>query len=141
MNFPPLRLQIILQITKPKPNNAVSEKKKLVFVFNILVHNIQQVGRDGSVSIATRYGWDGPGIESRWGQNFPHPCPPALGPTQPSAQRVPRLFPGGKAAEAWRWSINPPSAEIKERVEVSRSVPFWPVVRWNLQNVTFTLKE
>jgi len=28
------------------------------------------VGRDSSVSIATRYGLDGPGIESRWGTRF-----------------------------------------------------------------------
>jgi len=27
----------------------------------------------------------------------------ALGPTQPPKQRVPSLFPEGKAAEAWRW--------------------------------------
>ena len=26
------------------------------------------VGRDSSVGIVTRYGWDGPGIESRWGE-------------------------------------------------------------------------
>ena len=31
------------------------------------------VGRDISVGIAIRYGLDGPGIESRWGQDFPHP--------------------------------------------------------------------
>ena len=31
---------------------------------------------------ATLYGLDGPGIESRWEQNFPHPPRPALGPTQ-----------------------------------------------------------
>ena len=29
-------------------------------------------GRDSAVSTATRYGLDGPGIECRWGQNFPH---------------------------------------------------------------------
>ena len=28
---------------------------------------MDKVGRDSSVSIATRYGLDGPGIESRWG--------------------------------------------------------------------------
>ena len=28
---------------------------------------LQQGGRDSSVGIATRYGLDGPGIESRWG--------------------------------------------------------------------------
>jgi len=40
-------------------------------------------GRDSVVDTATRYGLDGPGIESRWGRDFPHPSRPALGPTQP----------------------------------------------------------
>ena len=30
-------------------------------------------GRDSSVGIATRYGLDGPGIESRWGVRFSAP--------------------------------------------------------------------
>jgi len=30
----------------------------------------KKVGRDSSVGIATRYGLDGPGIESRWGARF-----------------------------------------------------------------------
>jgi len=50
----------------------------------------------------TRYGLDGPGIESRLGRDFPHPSRPALGPTQLPIQRVRALFPGGKAAGAWR---------------------------------------
>jgi len=37
--------------------------------------------RDSSVAIATRYGLDGLGIESRWRRDFPHPSRPALGPT------------------------------------------------------------
>ena len=61
-----------------------------------------RVGRDSSVGIVTRYGLDGPGIESRWRRDFPHPSRPALGPTQPPIQWVPGLFPGGKAAGAWR---------------------------------------
>jgi hypothetical protein len=59
------------------------------------------VGRDSAVGIATRYRLDGPGIESRWGRDFPHPSRPALGPTQPPIQWVPDPFPGGKAAGAW----------------------------------------
>jgi hypothetical protein len=35
-------------------------------------------GRNSSVGIATRYGLDGPGIESRWGRDYPHPSRPVL---------------------------------------------------------------
>jgi hypothetical protein len=52
------------------------------------------VGRDSSVGTATRYGVDGPGIESRWGLDFPHPNRPALGPTQTPIQWVPGLSRG-----------------------------------------------
>jgi hypothetical protein len=59
------------------------------------------MGRDNVVGIATRYGLDGPGIESRRGRDFPQPSKPALGPIQCSVKWVPGLFPGGKAAGAW----------------------------------------
>ena len=48
-----------------------------------------KVGRDSSVGIATRYGLDGPAIDSRWGRDFPHPSRSALGPTQLPIQCVP----------------------------------------------------
>ena len=67
------------------------------------------VGRDSSVGIATRYWLDGPGIESRWGRDFPHPSRPALGAHPASYTMRTGSFPGGKAAGAWRWPPTPPS--------------------------------
>jgi hypothetical protein len=56
------------------------------------------VGPDSSVGIATRYGLDGPGIESRWGRDCPdRPWGP------PSLLYNGRLvFSGGKAVGMWR---------------------------------------
>ena len=68
--------------------------------FNPLFYKV--VGRGSSVSTATGYGLDGPGIESRRGRDFPDMSRPVLGPTQPPIQRVTGLFPRGKAAGAWR---------------------------------------
>ena len=57
-------------------------------------------GRNSSDGIATRYGLDGPEIESQWERDFPHPSRPALGPTSLLYNGY-QVFPGGKAAGAW----------------------------------------
>ena len=46
----------------------------------------ESCGPGSSVSIATGYGLGGPGIESRWGRDFPNVSRPTLGPTQPPVQ-------------------------------------------------------
>ena len=55
-----------------------------VFIYALLM----LMGRYSAVGIATRYGLDGLGIESRWGRGFPHPSRPSLRPTQPPVQWV-----------------------------------------------------
>jgi hypothetical protein len=52
------------------------------------------------VGIATAYGLDGPGIESRWGRDFLHLSRPPLRPTQPPVQWVPGLYRGVRCGRA-----------------------------------------
>ena len=75
-----------------------------------------QVGQDSAVSIVTRYGLDGPGVESRWVRDYPHPSRLALGPTYPPIEWLPGLSWGVK--QPGRGIDHPPpySAKVKERV-------------------------
>jgi hypothetical protein len=93
---------------------------------------------DSSVGIATFYGLEGPGVESRleWARFF------RTRPDRPWGPHILlykgyRIFPGGNAAGAWRWPPTPSSAGVKESVEPylsSPTGPSWPVLGW-----TFTL--
>ena len=51
-------------------SNVITTNMKTLNITLLLNYN---VGRDISVGIATRYGLDGPGIESRWGVRFSAP--------------------------------------------------------------------
>ena len=93
------------------------------------------MGRDSSIGIATRYGLEGPGIESWWGgREFPHLSRPALRPTQPPVQRVPDLFPGVKRPGRDTDHPPPSSPEIKERVELYFCPPFLAFVACSRDN-------
>jgi hypothetical protein len=110
-------------------------------------------GRDSSVGIATRYGLDGPGIESRWERDFSAPV--QTGPGAHPASCTGSLL-GGKAAGGVVLTTHPLSkSRGHERVELylySPSGPSWPVIGrtftftlpyicgssvWNLLHVTF----
>ena len=59
------------------------------------------MGQDSAVGIKTRYGLDGPGIESRWGKIFLTRPGRPWGPTSLLYNGY-RFFLGRKTAGAWR---------------------------------------
>ena len=82
-------------------------------------------GGSGSVvGIATGYGLDSSGIESRWGRDFPHLSRPALGSTQPPVQRVPDLSPGVKSGRGVTLTAHPLLVPWSRK---SRAIPLFPL--------------
>ena len=63
---------------------------------------LRKEGQDSSVGIATRYGLDGPGIKSRSRARFSAPIQTGPGAHTASYTMGTVIFPGGKAAGAWR---------------------------------------
>ena len=94
--------------------------KLLHVLLRLLFSNM---GRDNSVGIVTGYELDGPGIEFRWGRDFPHLYRPALGPTHPPVQWVPGLSRGEErpGPDADR---SPPSSPV-----VMKRYSLWAVRR------------
>jgi len=70
-------------------------------------------GPGSVVGITNVYLLDGPGIETRWGRDFPHLFRPTLGPTQPPVQWVPGISRGKKRAGRDA-DPSPTSSEEKE---------------------------
>jgi len=95
---------------------------------NLSYAGVLMLGRDSSVGIATRYGLEGPGVESRWGREFPVQTDPVAHPTS---------YRMGTGSLPWvklpRHGVDHPhtsSADVKERVELylySTCGPSWSV--------------
>jgi hypothetical protein len=88
------------------------------------------VGRVSSVVIATRYGLDGPGIESRLGAGEIFRPDRPWGPPSLLYNGY-RVFPGVKRPGCGADHPPPTSADVKERAELylySTSGPSWPVL-------------
>jgi hypothetical protein len=90
-----------------------------------------RAGRNSSVGTTTRYGLDGPGIESRWGTRF-------SAPVQTGSDAHPTSYTMGTGSllgvKRPRRDVDhpsPSSAEVKERVELYLYSPYgpsWPVL-------------
>jgi len=104
--------------------------------FKIIYYHLT-VGRYSAVGTATRYRFDGPGIESRWGErDFPHTSRPALGPTYPASYAMGTgSFPDIK--RPGRGVDHPPHLAPRLKKEYSYTStppngPSWPVIGWTL---------
>ena len=90
-----------------------------------------RVGRDSAVGIATRYGLDGSGIESRWGARFSVPVQTGPGAYPASYTMGTESFPWVK--RPGRGADHPPPSKCRgqERARLylySPSGPSWPVM-------------
>jgi len=100
-------------------------------------HDKWKVGRDRSVGM-TRYGLDGPGIESRWGARFPAPIQTGLEDHPASYTMGTGYIPGEK--RRGRDVDHPP--HLAPRLKKSRAVPLlrlWAFVACYRVNFIFTL--
>ena len=66
-----------------------------------------KVGRDSSVGIATRYGLEGPGIESRWGGEIFRTRPDRPWGPPSLLYNGYRVFPTGKAGRSVALTTHP----------------------------------
>ena len=95
--------------------------------------SVSSVGRVSSVGIGTRYGLDGPGIQSQWGRDFPIQTGPGAYQASYTMDTVsfPRVMRLGRDVDHPSLS----SAEVKERIWLylySPCGPSWPVLGWTL---------
>jgi hypothetical protein len=74
--------------------------------------NNAKCGPGSSVGIATDYGLDDPGIESRWGRDFSHTTRPVLG-HPASCIMGTGSFPGVNRPGRGAGQPHPPSAEVE----------------------------
>jgi hypothetical protein len=79
---------------------------------------MKTAGRESSVGITTRYGQDGPGIESRWGSSFSAPVQTGPGTHSASYTMCTGSFPGVKRLGRGVDLLRPSGAEVKERVQL-----------------------
>jgi hypothetical protein len=137
------RLMLATTLPECKPRTAVTGN---MFAYNsnpIIINTVSWNNTHSVPTVYTRFSCCGPGQCSRYSNSLRGSNPRGGGifRTRPDRPWGPpsllcngyRLSPGSKAAGAWRWPPTPPSAEVKERVELySPSGPSWPALGWSL---------
>jgi hypothetical protein len=93
--------------------------RTLFYVYYFCIHAVC----DSSVGIATRCGIDGLVIESQCGRNIPHPSMNVLRLTRSPVKWHWGSFLGTKRRLSGDNHQPPPSAEVKERVEIHFYIP------------------
>ena len=92
------RMRIACWIPKAT-NTRFSEYVIIIIVIIIITFLLQQCGPASSVSRATGYGLDGPGIESRWEARFSAPVQTGPGAHPASCTIGTESFPGVKSGQ------------------------------------------
>ena len=92
-------------------------------------------GGDSSVCVGTRYMLGRPGIETRWGQDFPHLFRASLRPTPPPVNGYQVPFPGVK--RPGRGVDHPPhlTPRLKEEYSYIYLLPFWAFMARSGMNI------
>jgi len=96
------------------------------------------VSRDRSVGIATRYGLDGPGIESLWGRYFPHPVQTDPGAHPASYTMGTGSLSRGQNGRGVALTIH---IHLVPKLRKSRAIPLlhlWVFLAYSSLNFTFT---
>ena len=96
----------------------------ITFVQGIYNYIPETSGLGSVVGIATSYGLDGPGIESRWGRDFSTPVQTGPEANPASCTMGTGSFPGGEVRLGRDTDPSPPSSsKVKNRVELYQYSP------------------